>query len=258
MAKAVNTLTTDFPLAGNDALDPLGVSLVKLAIFDEISEGFFFSEYRHFCSVLDGAGKEGDLVSVFVDLEVLDEPLVLRLANDIVTADASQVCDEDVFVFLDEYVSPDELDEWVTEELSSQVVVILFENEKHRALLHVLVGGPLGDAREEDDEHLVDCLLVQEMFRSLNILNHKFSDLFREVRDRPVLESLNVMIYLKLLAKYRSESTKNRLVKGVDLDRLRRGRHGSRLRDLRWQQRLVWTLGRGRGFNRDSVVIGGH
>ena len=84
----------------------------------------------------------------FVDREVSDEPLVLRLSNHRGAADASQVTDEYIFSLLDENVSPEELDERITEEQRSQIVVVFFEDEYHWTLLHALVRRPLDNARE--------------------------------------------------------------------------------------------------------------
>ena len=219
-AEAGKALTADF-LPGDITFDLLGLSLVELAILDKISESFFLGEDRDFCSVLDGIGEEGDLMLGFVDRQVLDEPLVLRLTDDIMAADASQVSDDNVFVFLDEEVLPEELDERVTEKLCSQSVVVLFEDEKHRGVLHSLEGGPLDYAREEDDQHLRNAVLVEKTIGHLYTLEHVFGNLLRKVRDCPVLEPLHVVIDFKLLAENRSESSQDRFVECVDLDRLR-------------------------------------
>ena len=155
-----------------------------------------------------------------VDAEVLDEPLVLGLANCLVAADAPEVSDENSLVFLNEYLAPEELDEGVAEELASEAVVVLSEDEEHWALLHVLVHGSLDDAGEEDNQHLADALLVEKLLGSFHILDHKFGNLLREIGDGPVLEPLNVVIDFELLAQDGTKSSQDRLVEGVNLDRL--------------------------------------
>ncbi len=47
--------------------------------------------------------------------------------------------DEQLLVFLDEDISPEILDERAGEELSSQLVIVLLENQEHFAFLPVFV-----------------------------------------------------------------------------------------------------------------------
>ena len=155
-----------------------------------------------------------------VDAEVLDEPLVLGLTNCLVAANTPEVCDQDILVFLDEDLAPEELDEGVAEELASEIVVVLSEDEEHWTLFHVLVHGPLDDAGEEDDEHLADAFLVEKLLGSFHVFDHKFGNLLREISDGPVLEPLDVMIDFELLAQDGTKSSQDRLVEGVNLDRL--------------------------------------
>ena len=219
-AKTVQALAADFSLFLNDSLNLLRLSLVILAILNKISEGLLLGEDRHFFSVKNGVREELDPVLVLVDAEVLDEPIVLGLANCLVAADAPEVCDQDILVFLNEYLAPEELDEGVAEELASETVVVLSEDEEHWALLHVLVHGPLDDAGEEDDQHLADALLVEKLLRSSHVFDHKFSNLLLEIRDGPVLEPFDVVIDFELLAQDGTKSSQDRLVEGVNLDRL--------------------------------------
>ena len=154
----------------------------------------------------------------FVDREVLDEPLVLRLANRNVAANASQVTDEDIFAFLDENIPPEELDERITKEQGSQIVVVFFEYQEQRTLLHALVCRLLDTAREEDNQHLIDAILVKEILGRLHMLNKKFGDLLSEVGDCPMLEPLHIIMEFKRLAEERSESSQDWLVECIDLD----------------------------------------
>ena len=135
-----------------------------------------------------------------VDLEVFDEPFVLRLADLLVAADASQVIDKDFLTLLDEEVLPEVLDEGVAEKLHPQRVVVLFEDEEQWVLLHGSVRRPLDAAREEDDEHLLDAFLVKETFWHLYVLTQKFGNLLNVVRIAPALEPLLIVILFKLLA----------------------------------------------------------
>ena len=126
--------------------------------------------------------------------------------------------DEDILSFLDEEVPPEELDKRITEELRPQSVVVLPEDTEQRTLLHGLVRGPAGDAREEDDEHLVDALRVKEVIRHTHLLAHECSHLLNEFSSFQVLEPFHCFFSLKLLSEGGSESSQNWLVERINLD----------------------------------------
>ena len=78
----------------------------------------------------------------------------------------------------------------------------------------------LCDAREEDDKHLLDALLVKETFWHLNCLAHKSANLVNEFRVFPVLEPFLAVTLFELFAEDGPESSQDWLVECVDLDRL--------------------------------------
>ena len=132
-----------------------------------------------------------------IDLEVFDEPFVLDLTDLNVTANASQMIDQNVLMLLDEEVLPEELDEGLAEKLHSQCGVVLLEDEAQRMLLLGGVLRPLDDAREENDKHLVDAFLVKEIAGHLHDFSHVSGNLLDVVGYFPVLESLLVVTLFK-------------------------------------------------------------
>ena len=132
-----------------------------------------------------------------IDLEVFDEPFVLDLTDLNVTANASQMIDQNVLMLLDEEVLPEELDEGLAEKLHSQCGVVLLEDEAQRMLLLGGVLRPLDDAREENDKHLLDAFLVKEIAGHLHDFSHVSGNLLDVVGYFPVLESLLVVTLFK-------------------------------------------------------------
>ena len=72
--------------------------------------------------------------------------------------------DESVCVLLQVDCFPEEPDERVGEESFSQLNIIFFEDQEQWAFSHRLVCWILRDAREEQDEHFRDVLIVKERF----------------------------------------------------------------------------------------------
>ena len=104
-------------------------------------------------------------------------------------------------MILDEEVPPEELDEGISEELHSQRGVVLLEDKAQRMFPLGGVRRLLGDAREENDEHLIDAVLVKEIAGHLQDFGHELGNLSKVVRDFPVLKSLLVVILFELLAE---------------------------------------------------------
>ena len=121
-------------------------------------------------------------------------------------------------MLVDENVLPEEIDEGFTEKLLSKGGVVLLENEDQRMLHLVLVLRPLGNAREENDKHLLDGLIVKETAGDSYAFDHEFGNLINVVGVLPVLEPFLVMILLELLSEDGPESSQNRLVECVNLD----------------------------------------
>ena len=81
-----------------------------------------------------------------------------------------------------------------------------------------LVLRPLSDAREENDKHLLDSLIVKETAGDSYAFGHKLDNFINVVGVLPVLESFLIMILFELLSEDGPESSQNRLVECVDLD----------------------------------------
>ena len=81
-----------------------------------------------------------------------------------------------------------------------------------------LVLRPLSDAREENDKHLLDSLIVKETAGDSYAFGHELGNFINVVGVLPVLESFLIMILFELLSEDGPESSQNRLVECVDLD----------------------------------------
>ena len=84
--------------------------------------------------------------------------------------------DNNVWMLHNEHFAPQELDKWVSEELLSQLEVILFEYLEYRAFCHIFVLEPLDNAREEEDEHFIDMLGLEQHLGHVFEFRHEFCD----------------------------------------------------------------------------------
>ena len=126
--------------------------------------------------------------------------------------------DNNVLMLFDEHFAPEKFDEWVAEELTSKLVIILFEYLEYRATLHRCELRPLYDAREKENEHFFDMLWVKQLLRQALELRHELCDALYVIFVIPVLKFLYIMIDFKLFPESGAESSQDRLVDRIDFD----------------------------------------